>query len=488
MRLFAASLATESNTFSPIPTSLESYTESGYYPPGKHPDDPKLCTAPLWVARNRAKKEGWELIEGSCFWAEPSGATARPAYEKMRDEILGQLKAAMPVDGVLMGLHGAMVADGYDDCEGDLLARVREIVGPKTPIGVEHDPHCHLTRKRLENASFIICYKEFPHIDFVDRAVEVVDLTLKMIRGEAKPVNSVHDCRMIASFPTTLQPMRGLVDKIMALEGKNGVLSISIAHCFPYADVPEIGAKILVVTDNNKAYGDKLAAELANELWSMRGKTTPEYFSVDGGIDVALNTAGTVVMADPADNAGGGAPSDNTTILRRMIEREVENAALGPIWDPIAVRFCFDAGEGGKFRLRFGGKTAPASGAPIDAEVTVLKLKRNAHQTFVDAKVPLGDVAAIRLPGNIDVVLISSRTQALGSDMFTGLGIDLSKKKLVVVKSTNHFHAAFSPLAKRVVYVDADGPIARDHRKVPYQRVQRPIWPLDESAAPRPFM
>src|SRR5438045_1350210 len=162
MRIFAASLATETNSFSPIPTSRESYENTLYFPPGKHPDRGTLCTGPLWVARRRAKQEGFELIEGSCFWAEPSAPTLQTSYESMRDEILAQLRAAMPVDGVLLGLHGAMVAHGYDDCEGDLIARVRAIVGPKAVIGAEYDPHCHLTEKRVRGADISILFKEYP--------------------------------------------------------------------------------------------------------------------------------------------------------------------------------------------------------------------------------------------------------------------------------------------------------------------------------------
>ena len=484
MRLFVASVATETNTFSPIPTSIENFKEGLFARPGEHPEQATLCTAPLVVARRRAKAEGWTLIEGSCFWAEPAGTVSRQAYESMRDEILGQLKAALPLDGVLMGLHGAMVADGYDDCEGDLLTRARAIVGSKVPIGVEHDPHSHLTRARLAASDFIISFKEFPHTDFVDRAEEVVELTLRMIKGEIRPVKSVFDCRMIGSFPTTLQPMRGFVDRIKALEGKNGVLSISVTHCFPYADVPELGAKILVVTDNRKEYGDKLAAELGMELWSMRGRTTPEFLTPDQAIDQALGlNEGPAVIADPSDNAGGGAPSDSTQILRRLIERKVEGAALAPLWDPVAVRFCFDAGEGGRFKLRFGGKTAPSSGQPIDAEVTVTKLVREATQNFGAATVPLGDSAAIRM-GGVEVVLISKRTQALGRDLFSNLGIDPTQRRILVVKSTNHFHAAFGPIARKVLYVDSGSSIPRDHRQVPYTRIQRPIWPLDEQAKP----
>jgi len=488
MRLFVASVATETNTFSPIPTSLESFKEGLFARPGEHPDRATLCTAPLVVARRRARAEGWTLVEGSCFWAEPAGTVARAAYEAMRDEILGQLEAALPLDGVLLGLHGAMVADGYDDCEGDLIGRVRRIVGPSVPIAYEHDPHSHLTQARLAGADLIISFKEFPHTDFVERAEELVELTLRQIRGEIKPVKSVFDCRMIASFPTTMQPMRGFVDKIKALEGKNGVLSISVTHCFPYADVPELGAKILVITDNRKADGDALARELGMELWGMRGRTTPPFLTPDEAIDTALASLGDrpVVIADPSDNAGGGAPSDSTVILRRLVERKVEAAALAPLWDPMAVRFCFDAGEGARLKLRFGGKTAPSSGLPIDAEVTVTKLVRDATQDFAGSTVPLGDSAAIRM-GGVEVVLISKRTQALGRDLFSSLGIDPAQRRIIVVKSTNHFHAAFGPIACKVLYADSGGSIPRDHRQVPYTRVQRPIWPLDENAAPRPI-
>ena len=483
MRMFAASIGTETNTFSPIPTALESFHESFYAPPGQHPDDAKLCTAPLWVARRRARAEGWTLIEGSCSFAEPAGLVSRAAYEQLRDEVLGQLRAALPLDGVLLGLHGAMVADGYDDCEGDLITRVREIVGASVPIGVELDPHCHMTRKRVRNATLIICFKEFPHTDFVARGEEVVELTLQAARGQITPVMSLCDCRMIGSFPTTLQPMRGFVDRISALEGRDGVLSISIAHCFPYADVPEMGARILVVTNNRREAGDQLARALADEFFAMRGKTQPDYYTPDEMIDIALKDKGPVVVADPSDNAGGGAPSDSTVILRRLMERAVRGAAVGPIWDPMAVRLCFMAGVGGKLNLRFGGKTAPTSGQPIDALVTVKKLVREATQTFVGAKMPLGDSAAIDL-GGIEVVLITKRNQAMGTDLFTGMGVEIADKKIVVVKSTNHFYAAFAPHASRVLYCDSGGPIPRDHRKVPYTRVQRPIWPLDEDVEP----
>ena len=173
----------------------------------------------------------------------------------MRDEILAQLQAAMPLDGVLLGLHGAMVAHGYDDVEGDIIERVRAIVGPGCVIGVELDPHCHLTLKRVRLADVIVCYKEFPHTDVVERAEDLLELVLGTLRGKIKPVMSLYDCRQISSYPTTLPLMRAFVDRIKAMEGKDGILSISIVHCFPYADVPELASRVLVVTDDDKAEG-----------------------------------------------------------------------------------------------------------------------------------------------------------------------------------------------------------------------------------------
>jgi microcystin degradation protein MlrC len=485
MRIFSATLATETNTFSPMPTSIEGFKESVFLRPGEHPQDaPRMCTAPLFVARKRAAKDGFTLIEGSCFAASPAGTVNRADYEFMRDEVLGQLRAALPLDAVLFGLHGAMVAHGYDDVEGDILERARAIVGDKCVIGVEHDPHCHMTLKRMRNSDIMICYKEFPHTDVAERAEDLLDLVLRTLRGEIRPVMSLYDCRQIGSYPTTRPLMRGFVDRMTALEGKDGILSVSAVHCFPYADVAELGSRILVVADGDKAKADALATKLGEEFVAMRGRTQPEFLTVADGVKAAMGFDGApVVIADPADNAGGGSPSDNTTILRELMKVGATNAAIGPIWDPIAVRLCFDAGAGARLPLRFGGKTGPASGLPVDALVEVTALKRDCWQSFGPTQVPLGDCAAIRV-GGVDVVLIANRTQALGLELFSNLGIDPRARKILVVKSTNHFMAAFGPIAANVIYVESDAPLARDYRKLPYTKVQRPIWPLDAQVEP----
>jgi microcystin degradation protein MlrC len=485
MRLFYAALALEANTFLALPTSYQAFVEKLYYPPGQYPAKQSHQTGAMDAVRARAAHGEFALIEGSCYAAQPGGAAARAAYERMRDEILGQLEAALPVDGVVLNLHGAMVAHGYDDCEGDILQRVRGLVGENCVIGIELDPHCHLTRKRCALADIIVLFKEYPHTDFAERGEEVVDLVLRTIRRAIKPVKSVFDCRMIGSFPTSIQPMRGLVDRIMAMEGKERVLSISIGHCFPYGDVPEGGVRVLVITDDAKPHGDRLAEAIGRELIAFREQAAPPEYTVDGAIDFALaQSHGPVVIADTTDNAGGGAPSDNTTFLHRLIARGVEGAAVAPIWDPIAVRLAFDAGEGAKLPFRFGGKTSLASGSPVDAEVEIIRCVPNAHQTFAGAVVPLGDVASIRM-GGVEAVLISTRAQAMGTDLFANFGIEPKARKILVVKSNQHFYASFSQIAATTIYAEGDGALPRNYARLPFAKIERPIWPLDATTEPK---
>lgn len=485
MRIFTASIATESNSFSPIPTNLDSYKDCFYAAPGEHPDRPTPSTSPLYILRREAKAKGWTVIEGTCCFTEPSGPTTRTAYETLRDEVLAQLKAALPVDAVIMGLHGAMIADGYDDCEGDLMTRMRALIGPKAKMGVELDPHCHLTQAMMAAADVMICYKEFPHTDYVERAEELVKITADAVAGRVKPVMSLFDCQMIGSYPTSRQPMRGFVDRMSALEGKDKVLSISAVHCFPYGDVEEIGTKMLVVADGDQGKADSLARELGVELYRLRGTTMPTFLTIDQAIDAALaKEGGPFVVADPADNAGGGAPSDNTSFLRRLIERNVDRASVGPIWDPQSVRFCFKAGEGARIDLRIGGKTGRFSSTPVDAKVEVIKCVPDATMTLASGVVVrMGDSVGVRIlegGGGVTVSLVTQRCQAWSPQLFSNVGIDPKAQKMLAVKSTNHFYAAFSPIAKEVLYVETDGPLPRDHRKVPYTKIKRPMWPFVE--------
>ena len=476
MKVFCASLATETNTFAPLPTGLAAFRDRGYFPAGTHPDAPQLFTGPLWAARLRAQALGLELAEGLCAAAMPAGPTTRAAHEALRDELLADLRAAMPVDVVLLGLHGAMVADGCDDCEGDLLARVRGIVGPGVVVGAELDPHAHLSEAMVAHADLLVAFREYPHTDAIERGVELVDLCVATARGQIRPVPAVHDCRTIRMLRTSLEPMRGFVDRVRALEGRDGIVSISAIHGFPWGDVADLGTKLLVYADRDAARAQALATRLGTELRSICDAMRVRGPSIDAAIDTALAaSAWPVVFADGADNAGGGAPSDATWVLRRLVERNVDAAVIGPLWDPGAVAIAFEAGEGARLALRIGGKVAPVSGDPLDARVEVRALRRDATMTGLSGTVEsLGDCALVAI-GGVEVLLNARRTQGFGTDMFTQFGIDLARRRIVVTKSSQHFHASFSKVAAQVIYVDAPGTLTTDLATLTWCKASREV-------------
>ncbi|MCT7374466.1 M81 family metallopeptidase [Chelativorans salis] len=479
MRLFTAALATETNTFSPICIDRRAFEASLYAPPGKHPPTPTLCTAPITVGRKVAAAKGWELIEGTAAWADPAGLINRETYEELRDEILAQLKAAMPVDGVVMGLHGAMVANGYDDPEGDLLARVREIIGPDVLLCAELDPHSHLTAKRVGLADFFVAFKEFPHTDFVERAEDLWRIAVDALEGRVKPAMSVFDCRMIDVFPTSREPMRSFVDKLRAIEASDpDVLSLSVIHGFMAGDVPEMGTKIICVTDDKAQKGERLARELGMELFAKRGSFLMPQVDEKQAVDEALRAAdGPVVVADMWDNPGGGTAGDATIILAELLRRGVTNAAVGTIWDPIAVQICMAAGEGAEIPLRFGAKSALGTGNPVDGHVEIVRLVRDAEMRFGESFAPFGDAAHIRIDG-VDVILNTTRAQSFDPSLFEVMGIDPKQQKILVIKSTNHFYSSFSKIASKIIYCAAGTPYPNNPAKTAYRRARRDIWPM----------
>lgn len=447
---------------------------------GDYGDRPYSACVPLIRWRDLGRARGWEVVESLATFAQPAGITLRSVYEAYRDEILADLRAAMPVDGVFLMMHGAMVADGYDDCEGDLTQRVRAIVGPKAAIGVELDLHCHLTQTLITHADAVITYKEYPHIDMPERAVELFHIIAGKLDGKLKPVTSMHDCRMIGVFHTSREPMRSFVNTMQSLEGKDGVLSVSLGHGFPWGDVADMGTRVLVVTDGQPEQGAQLARAVGDRFYALRDSVQPPYQTIDGALDQALAFNGQpVVLADVADNAGGGAPNDSTFILRRILERGIGSAAVGCIWDPVVVAVALEAGEGAETDLRIGGKMGPMSGDPVDLRVKIGKLARRATQRFGAGTAQLGDMVALHAANGVSIVANSNRCQTFSPEVFTNVGIDPRAKKILVVKSMQHFYAAFEPLMQKVMYVAAPGALVPDFKLIPYKKANRDIWPIN---------
>jgi microcystin degradation protein MlrC len=486
MRFFIAHLATETNTFAAAPTGRGDFEEIGIFHGDASARDPHGSGAFLCFLRGLIEADGGEVVESLCTLAQPGGRTVRHVYEALRDEILADLRAALPIDAVQLLLHGAMAAEGYDDCEGDLAAHIREIVGPGVPVGLELDLHCHFTALMRRSADVIVAFKEYPHIDTDERGRELYRMLSDAAARTIKPVTAVFDCKMVGLWHTTREPMRSFVAQMREAEREPGVLSVSLGHGFPWGDVPEAGAKLWVVTDNDAVLAASVAARLGAAFWRLRGHIGADVVGIDAALDAGLGPdieregghgSGPVVLADVADNPGGGAAGDSTFVLRRLVERGVGNVVIGALWDLGAVHVCKSAGVGAELALRVGGKCGPASGQPVDLRVTVRAVVENHSQSALGTRERLGDCVWVEAANGLHIVLASIRTQTYGVDAFTGMGLTLADKAFVVVKSTQHFHAEFAPLARRVLYVSTPGAMNFDFAAIPYRLRSPDYWP-----------
>jgi microcystin degradation protein MlrC len=477
MRLFIAALGTETNTFSPIPTGWAAFRETLFHRENGSQIATHYFSLPLKVWRAEAAQRGHEVIESVTAFAEPAGATIQSVWESLRDMVLHDLAAAGPVDLVLLHLHGAMVSEHCDDCEGDLLERIRDVVGPNVTIAVELDLHCHLTKQMVEASTLLLLYKEYPHTDVKERALELFDVAENTVLGRINPTMAIYDCRMLGVWRTQKSPACSVVQKMKALEAYDGVLSVSFCHGFPWANVPDVGAKVVVVTDGDAAKARALCEELGREIWDLRESTSDSVLPLSQGLDIVRSPpAGLTVLADVSDNAGAGAASDSTFILRGLLDAKATNTLTGFYWDPASVRFCMEAGEGALLRLRIGGKVSAFSGDPVDVDAQVLRVKEKVYQSYAGGNQTLGDVAVIKVNG-VHVALNSVRTQTYHPGAFSQLSIDLKDYATVFVKSAEHFTAGFAPIADRIVYLAAPGVASPDFKNISLPRASRALWP-----------
>ncbi|RMF37966.1 MAG: M81 family peptidase [Alphaproteobacteria bacterium] len=479
MKLLIAGLATETNTFSPIPTGRHAFEES-MVSRNATAEPANLFSAPLHEWRRMAGERGWEVVESLCAFAQPAGLTTRVVYEEYRDEILRDVETHRP-DLFLISMHGAMVAEGYDDCEGDLMARARAIMGPDRVIGLELDLHNHLTQAMLENATLIVSYKEYPHVDSPDRARELFAMAADAAEGRTRPVMRAHDCRMLTIIRTMEEPGKSFVQAMKDAEGRDGILSVSLTHGFPWADVADVGARVLVIADGDAGRAAMVAEEFAGRLWDIREGLRPSYPGIAEALDILEAAAeGPVTLADMGDNAGAGAPSDSTFFLRAILARGIRDVALAPFWDPVLVSLCRDAGLGARMRVRLGGKICAESGEPVDLDVTVRGIRDDMTQKLGDTLMPMGTGVWLEADG-VHLVLSSLRTQCFSPTIFTDLGLDITGLRAMIPKSTNHFYQNFVRVSTRVIHVGSPGAVTPDMTAIPFTKRDGNYWPKVEN-------
>jgi microcystin degradation protein MlrC len=479
MKLMIASLVTETNSFSPIPTGRLAF-EAGLLTREGSRAEPRMHNVSLHVWRRMAEERDWDIVESLTAAAQPAGITSRASYEEFRDEILSDLKAALP-DIFLINMHGAMIAEGYDDCEGDMMTRARAILGPDRVIGLELDPHNHLTDAMLANATLIVNYKEYPHIDPADRAVELFIMAADAATGKTRPVMRAHDCKMLTIIRTLTEPGKSFVQAMKDIEGKDGILSVSLTHGFPWGDVVDVGAKMLVIANDDAEKAAQVAQEFAEKLWDIRDGLRLDYPDISNALDRAEKAqAFPVTLADMGDNPGGGAPSDATFFLAEILRRGLKQVGLALFWDPVLVAMCQDAGIGARMQVRLGGKVCEASGKALDLDVTVRGIRENMAQAVNDMSISLGTGVWLDADG-VHIILSSKRAQCYSPSVFTDLGLNLTDLQIMIPKSTNHFYQNFARVSAEVIHVGSPGAVTPDIANIPFTKRDGKFWPKAEN-------
>ncbi|RYF52248.1 MAG: M81 family peptidase, partial [Comamonadaceae bacterium] len=341
----------------------------------------------------------------------------------------------------------------------------------------------HLTDLMVRSADIIVTYKHYPHTDIYERAEDVWRLATAAYAGEIRPVAARAECHMISVWHTTRAPMDDFVTKMTAAQGQGGILAVSFCHGFALGDVPDLGARMLVYADGDLVAAQAVADQMARALWAMREQTRTRWLGVHEGLDTAQEHAGgaPVVIADVSDNPGMGAGGDNTELLAELIRRQLRGALVGLLFDPMAVELCLGLEEDATFMLRIGGKFSPRSGPPLDLTVRLLRVARDAHQTSVSGPtMPIGNVVLLQTQEGVLIAINDLRTQVFHPDAFEGVGVDVAACPVIVVKSTQHFHAGFAPLAAQVLYVRNSHAVSFEGPVPPYRHRDGDYWPCTE--------
>ena len=479
-RVLFAQFMHETNTFSKLPTTLEDYRRQRLVEGAAIVPNFSGARNELGGFIDAAKTHGWEPVWGVAANTIPSGPLTREAWEHIRDRILDAARGGGDgkgsVDAVCLSLHGAMVSETEDDAEGALLEAVRGVVGPDVPVVVTLDLHANATARMARHANALVSYRTYPHVDGYERAQQAAQLVEDALQGRKSP-----RCLLV-------QP--AMLTGAEAFEKQPGLNVVSIQVGFTWSDIQWAGPSIAVSHEPGAEDAAAQAAEaLIAEMWARRTEFSSSYRSIDEAVTAARRGGDRpLVLAEGTDNPGGGGYNDAPNLLRALLEAGIPNVAVGTIYDPGTVRQALKAGVGARIEVALGGHTDPSLGAAVQATAEVRHLSdgnfRNDGPMNAGVQVALGATAVLRLGDSIDVVVTSTRMHTIDLQVFLSQGIDPLSRNVLVVKSSQHFRAAFEPIAREVMLVDAGGLCSTDASRFTYAKLRRPIWPLDPVEEP----
>ncbi|RWK76711.1 MAG: M81 family peptidase [Mesorhizobium sp.] len=490
-RILTGYINQETNTFNKIPTTLEHFRASGLLLGDEIPPAWRGTHTSLGATFEAAEKFGWTLSHPLVAYANPGGIVTRETFEQLCDWFLAGAKGC---DGALFELHGAMVAEGCEDPEGEILARLRTVLGPDAPIVATLDLHANVTAKMAANASALIAVRTYPHIDYYERAWQGAELLDRALRGEIRPRTVIAKRPMVYGLDggrTQVGPMRELINRGEALEASRKALVVSVCAGFELSDIYDVGPSVTVTADGDTTAAQRIAEEFMDYAWETREFVSSPWTSataaqaVEQAKSSELHAKKPLVLADSSDNPGGGAYGDATDLLRAMIAADLQNAAFHAIFDPAAVQAGIAIGVGNRGRIALGGKHAPEmGGGPLEVEAQVVSITSGHFRcygpSFLGGGVwnSFGPSLMLRV-GGIEVAVISRNSQGVDLAQLTSLGVDPFHCATIALKSSHHFRAAFEPIAREVLMVDGGGMLGSELLSR-LCHVRRPIWPLDD--------
>lgn len=486
-KVLSAEIIHETNTFNIHPTTLQEFEDrfllDGPQAIAARGDQNTELAGLLDVGRDY----GWDITHTISAAAGPGGVVTRDAFDTLTLPLITAAKGDW--DGIFLMLHGAMVTDFHDDGEAEILRRVRAVVGADMPIAVTLDPHANVTQAMCDLAQILISYTTYPHVDIRATGRRTAEVLHRTMSGDIHPVTLRAHRPMLEEANggrTDLGPMIERHALARAFEARKGVYAISINGAFPCADIADVGPTVLITCDGDTRPHRQIAETLADDIWANRHDALNTYLSSVEAADIAKTWAvgaGPLVIADYADNPGAGAYGDGTNLLAALIDAGVQNACFGPMIDPDAAAFLNNQTIGAKVTLDIGGATAPdIGGGPLRVTGTV---KWTGDGRVVGSGPMMqgltrdfGATAVLDVDG-IEILIVTLPHQMLDLNQFETFGIDPALKSVVALKSMQHFRAAFTPIAGRIIVCDSGALCTLDYGSLGYKNVRRPMFPLD---------
>ncbi len=474
----------ETNTFAPVKADLEQFETC--------PGQPRMprgdaifdvmqgLNLPIAGFIAHAQAAGHELVPTQWAMATPSAHVTDDAFETISSNILQDIAAAGPLDAVYLCLHGAMVTESYEDGEGELLRRVRSVVGPELPIVVSLDLHSNTTEQMVELATGLVAYRTYPHVDMAEtgqRAAQLLDRILRDGKAPAKSFRKLPFLIPIVWQCTMIEPANSIYQRLRAMERVSpGIRSLSFTPGFPPADIAECGPAVVAYGDSPQT-ADEAADELARMVINAEGDFAGTLYDPDEGVREAMRRYKDkpIVLADTQDNPGAGGASDTVGLLEALVRNGARDAVFALLYDPAAAQAAHDAGAGAQIELAIGAGSGQAGHTPFRGRFTVEALsdgvftgtgpmKRGMHYQ-------MGPMAVLRTDG-VRIVLTSGKTQVNDQSLLRHIGIDPERQRILAIKSSVHFRADFTALAGDILIVVAPGPNVADHLALDFKHLR----------------